>query len=61
VTATGDVVAGKRRILKFREEHPDAKVTVRELHHYASPRFLERVRAARASLCAGRGTRLEDV
>ncbi len=35
VTASGQVVAGKRRIEKFLSKHRDAKVVVSELHHYA--------------------------
>ncbi len=44
VAASGQVVAGKRRIAAFTAKHPDAKVVIRELHHYAMLPFLHAAR-----------------
>ncbi len=40
VTASGQLIAGKRRIQAFTVKHPDTKIAIRELHHYAMLKYL---------------------
>jgi hypothetical protein len=40
VTASGQVIATRKRITKFLAEHSDTKVLISEIHHYAMLRFL---------------------
>ncbi len=40
VTASREVVAGRRRIEAFKRKNPDTKIVVQELHHYAMLAFL---------------------
>ncbi len=40
VTASGHMVATKKRIEAFMQKNPDAKIVISEIHHYAMLPFL---------------------
>lgn len=40
VTASGQMIATRKRIEAFKQKNPDAKIVISEVHHYAMLRFL---------------------
>jgi hypothetical protein len=40
LTASGTLIAGKRRIEAFTKKNPDAKIVLSEIHHYAMLPYL---------------------